>query len=306
MAYLVVRSTSSVVSESNSITTSGSESPLYSFQGGADGCAPIASLLDVNGTLYGTTTAGGTGTNCPTYNYAGCGTVFSITTSGSESVLYSFQGGTDGSYPAALIDVRGTLYGTTSTGSKHDPCPGGCGTLFKVTTSGKERVLYHFKGLPDGASPNGLTNVNGTLYGTTDAGGRSRCYGGCGTVFKATTSGEESVLYRFQGGTDGSYPAINLSLIDVNGTLYGTTQLGGTGSNCPPLPVAGCGTIFKITTSGNERVLHSFHRPTDASYGGGVLIDVSGELYGVSAIGGTGTNCSYGSYGCGTVFKTSL
>jgi len=293
------------------ITTTGSESVLYSFQGpSTDGCVPIVGLIEVNGTLYGTTTGGGTSTKCP--NYDGCGTVFKITTSGSENVLYNFQGGKkDGSYPQGLINVKGTLYGTTATGSNRNPCTGGCGTVFRVTTSGQEQVLYAFKAGTDGASPDGLTDVKGTLYGTTGGGGGSvKCDYGCGTFFKVTTSGNETVLHRFQGGKrDGGYPALAMSLINVNGILYGDTQAGGTGSNCNFPKGYGCGTVFKITTSGATTILHSFQgATTDGSVPEGSLIDVSGMLYGVTAIGGTGTNCPpFGSqgYGCGTVFKTT-
>ncbi len=273
--------------------TAGSESVLYSFQGGTtDGCIPNASLIDLNGTLYGTTTAGGAGTKCS--NYGGCGTVFKITTSGGESVLYNFRGGkNDGFYPTALINVNGTLYGGAN-GGGDQACAGGCGTIFKVTTSGQEHVLYAFKAGTDGIGPNGLTDVNGTLYGTTGGGGgTTKCNGGCGTFFEVTTSGNETVLHRFKGGKrDGGYPSIGLSLIDVNGVLYGDTQAGGTGSNCNFPSGYGCGTVFKITTSGSESVLYSFQgASTDGSVPEGSLIDVSGVLYGVTAIGGTGTNC---------------
>src|SRR5271156_792334 len=97
---------------------------LYSFQGGSDGTAPFASVINVGGTLYGTTYSGGAGCPAP-----GCGTVFSITPGGSESVVYAFKGGTgDGELPkAALIDVGGTLYGTTVSGGAF-----GGGTVFSL------------------------------------------------------------------------------------------------------------------------------------------------------------------------------
>ncbi len=121
---------------------------------------PYARLTLVKGALYGTTLYGGP---------ASCGTVFRVTVNGAERVLYSFKGPTDGCNPyAALIYVRGELYGTTQVDGAHS-----MGTVFKITTSGKLKVLYAFKGgFRDGANPKaGLTDVKGTLFGTTSHGG---------------------------------------------------------------------------------------------------------------------------------------
>jgi len=207
------------------ISTSGSETVLYSFKGGSgDGENPDAGLINVKGTLYGTTQSGGANDD---------GTVFSITPSGAETVLYSFKGGSgDGEYPyAGLLNVKGTLYGATQKGGANDD-----GTVFKITTSGAEALLYSFKGGSDGEYPyGGLLNVKGTLYGTTSQGGGS--YRG-GTVFAITTSGKETVLHSFGPGTgdDGEDPYAGL--LNVKGTLYGTTEDGGLGNK---------GTVFSIT-----------------------------------------------------------
>jgi len=200
---------------------------LYSFKGVPDGATPYAGgLIDVNGTLYGTTRLGGA---------TGIGTVFKVSTSdGTESVLYSFHG-TQGAFPsAALIDVNGALYGTTFGGGAT-----GAGTVFEVSTRGKERVLHSFSGT-DGAGPSAaLIDVNGALYGTAYGGGAS----GGGTVFEVSTSGNESVLYSFKGDpSDGQNPPGG-GLIDVNGTLYGTTEAGGGSASC----FSGCGTVFKVS-----------------------------------------------------------
>ena len=147
---------------------------LHTFGKGTDGAKPAASLIDVNGTLYGTTASGGA--------YKG-GTIFSITPGGKEKVLHSFGYGADGAYPvASLIYVNGALYGTTENGGASNFCGGGCGTVFSITTSGSESVLHSFAGNGDGIYPAAsLTDVNGTLYGTTTSGG---LYGNCcGTVF---------------------------------------------------------------------------------------------------------------------------
>jgi len=211
------------------ISTSGTERVLYDFgRSNTDGSTPVAGLTAVDGSLYGTTAYGGTsydGQNCPDY---GCGTAFTIDPSGKLKTLYNFAGGNDGAFPAAsLIEVNGTLYGTTTSGGVAND-----GTVFALTPSGVEQVVYSFKGGADGAGPQGLVNVSGTLYGTTSGGGANND----GTIFAVVaTSGVESVLYTFKGGVDGAQP--RCGLLDVNGTLYGTTALGGVGQD---------GTVFKL------------------------------------------------------------
>ena len=136
------------------VDASGKERVLYSFEGGEDGAYPRAGLLVVDGTLYGTTSEGGDESSNPYGN----GTVFEVSPSGTERVLYSFKGGRDGAEPfAGLIAMNGKLYGTTAYGgeSQYGGSLGvkGLGTVFEVTTSGKERVLYRFKGGNDSAIP---------------------------------------------------------------------------------------------------------------------------------------------------------
>jgi uncharacterized repeat protein (TIGR03803 family) len=259
---------------------------LHSFGNGADGQLPAAGLTDVNGTLYGTTQFGGTHkSKCDD----GCGTIFSITASGVEKVLHSFSGGSDGGEPvASLVDVNGVLYGTTHSGGAYR-----LGTVFSITLSGREKVLHSFGKGRDGYLPTaGLIDVGGTLYGTTSVGGARNCDRTfrCGTVFSITPSGREKVLHHFAGGTDGAYPLA--PLINVNGTLYGTTDFGGA------YPRAcsgnGCGTIFSITPSGAETVLHSFGANPDGAEPYAGLVQLSGMLYGTTSYGGTS--------GHGTVF----
>jgi uncharacterized repeat protein (TIGR03803 family) len=172
--------------------------------GGSDGATPLAGLIadnraDNRGALYGTTAGGGTGNN---------GTVFKLTppakgqTAWTETVLYHFTGGSDGSLPYAglIADNSGALYGTTQQGGSGCP-PNGCGTVFKLTPSAKgqtawtETVLYRFTGGSDGATPRAglFADKQGVLYGTTTVGGgQSGCpqftalFVGCGTVFKLT------------------------------------------------------------------------------------------------------------------------
>jgi len=290
------------------ISTSGEEHTLYSFKGvkKKDGSDPQAGLINLNGTLYGTTTIGGGG-KCFLYKYTTCGTVFAVSKSGTERVLYRFKGGADGGNPlAGLIAVNGVLYGTTARG-------GNWGTVFEVTTSGKERVLYRFKGGRDGGYPEaGLVGVDGEknlLYGTTFNGG-SRCSAaaaGCGTVFEVSTSGKEQILYRFKGGTDGANPTA--ALIAAHGSLYGTT-LGGGIYQCGYSSEAGCGTVFEVSTSGHERALYNFQGGTDGEGPVGSLVVVNGMFYGTTSAGGNNVCTRYissqqVSVGCGTVFSVS-
>jgi uncharacterized repeat protein (TIGR03803 family) len=277
------------------ITTSGEETVLYNFKGRpTDGANPSGALLNVDGTFYGTTLSGGSH-SC---RGGGCGTVFSITTSGKEAVLHSFKGAnTDGQNPTGgLVNVDGKLYGTTNLGGAHGRKLG-CGTVFSIATSGNEAIVHSFKCAPsDGQNPDaGVIYVDGKLYGTTSGGGQcsSDPSGGCGTVFASTLSGAETVLYSFKGA-DGAAP--QAALLDMKGTLYGTTIYGGSGS--------GGGTLFAISTSGKERVLHNFDSSAaDGSLPTASLINVNGTLYGTTDYGGTSDHCESTLYpGCGTVF----
>ena len=278
-----------------SVTTSGTENVLYSFKGGSDGYDPLAGLIDVNGTLYGTTFQGG-GSGCD--SNLGCGTVFSVTTSGQENVLYRFSGGADGAGPrSVLIDVKGVLYGATELGAH-------CGTVFSITPGGAEKRLYAFKGGSDGCYPqSGLVNVNGMLYGTTSEGGQSGsdCGGPCGTVYRISRSGAEKVIYKFADGTDGAAPHAALTL--VKGVLYGTTTGGGEGGQCF-LINGNCGTVYSVTTAGVETVLYRFAGGTDGWYPVAGLANVGGTLYGTTYYGGYRDVCCH-IYGYGTIFSVS-
>jgi uncharacterized repeat protein (TIGR03803 family) len=264
-------------------TASSSYKIVYNFGSGSDGVGP-GELLDVNGTFYGPTYYGGT------YNE---GTIFSVTTAGAERVLHDFSGYPDGGEPSAsLTDVKGTLYGPTAYGGAKDGVDDG--TIFSISTTGTENELYSFTGT-SGAQPDGaLANVKGRLYGTTLDGGGTNYSPAHGSVFSITTAGAERVLHSFGGGVDGENPVANL--IDVKGGLYGTTSHGGmyfTNYNLG-------GTVFSVTTSGKEHVLHSFGNGSDGRVPAAGLIDVKGTLYGTTAYGGT----YYGSNDLGgTVFS---
>ncbi len=281
------------------MSTAGDEQVLYRFTAEQDGTeGPMTSLLALNDVLYGTARLGGSTSGL------GYGTVFEVSKSGTGSLLYAFQGGPDGASPESnLIALKDTLYGTTFYGGN---CKGLCGrgNIFAVTTSGKERVLYNFKGKQDGENPAaGLTYLNGAFYGTTLRGG---AYGG-GTVFKITPSGDEKVIYSFKGPPDGSFP--HAGLIAVSGELYGTTQIGGNGG--PGCGRDECGTVFAVSTSGDERVLYSFKgHHHDGKFPMGGLIAVNDALYGTTSEGGGGgadtckTDRGVG-FGCGIIFEIS-
>lgn len=249
----------------------GGFSTLYSFgKIPYDSEQPTAPLLAVNGTLYGTAHEGG--------DY-GAGTVFSITTGGSEKKLHDFTV-TGGSVPyAGLVDLNGTFYGTTYSGGAN-----AAGTVFSVTRTGKYHVLHSFNGgKRDGQGPQaGLVALKGTLYGTTSAGGASND----GTVFSITPGGAERVLHSFSG-SDGADPYA--TLIVVNGDLYGTTLRGGNHNG---------GTAFRISPSGSEKVLYKFCGPYDGCGPSGNLVEVNGVLYGTTTLGTVD--------GFGAIFKLKL
>lgn len=151
------------------------------------------------------------------------------------TVLYRFW--RNGYEPhAGLTNVEGTLYGTTYHGGANLQ-----GTVFEITTAGKERVVYNFKGGKDGGAPDAdLIELNGALYGTTpEGGGRSEN----GTVFQISAAGTEHVIHAFERKRDGIDP--QSSLIAVDGALYGTT-VGGGGNVCTSFVPPGCA-IFKVT-----------------------------------------------------------
>jgi uncharacterized repeat protein (TIGR03803 family) len=283
--------------------TSGNEHVIYTFTGGADGNSPADGLTVLHGVLYGTTIAGGNGCATGPVGAAGCGTVFAVTTSGKERVVYSFKWGSDGAAPIVGLTVsHGALYGVTWVGGLKTICRNflskGCGTVFEVSTSGDERVMYRFKGGKDGALPEGrLLARDGELIGTANYGGNQGCGGaGCGIIFKLTNAGVDRVLYRFRGGSDGGNPSAGM--IPIDGALYGTTTQGGNG--CQD---SGCGTIFRATTSGQETTLYRFKGPPDGLDPTSSLVAVSGKFYGTTFSGGRVCIPGSSGYDGGTAFE---
>ncbi|HEY3638360.1 MAG TPA: choice-of-anchor tandem repeat GloVer-containing protein [Rhizomicrobium sp.] len=288
------------------IASDGTETALYNFCSQtkcSDGAAPVGGLiLDEAENLYGATRLGGTSTENCAGEGEGCGTIFKLTPGGTHTVLYSFcalANCADGAQPQAglISDSAGNLYGTTSSGGAND-----AGTVFEIAPDGTEAVLYSFcsqTNCSDGGVPEGglIFDGAGNLYGTTSEGGIAG-----GTVFKLAPDGTETPLYSFSGGSDGGSPSGSIAM-DSAGNIYGATQQGGDASCVTPVG-GGCGTIFKVTSSGSETTLHIFEG-SKAGDGndpvGGIVADSAGNLYGTTLLGGSNT-CSRG-IGCGIVFE---
>jgi uncharacterized repeat protein (TIGR03803 family) len=272
------------------VDTSGTETVLHSFgDGTTDGRTPYAGLVrDKAGNLYATTYEGG-GIGC----VDGCGTVFKVDTTGTETVLHSFAGGTaDGCFPygGLLQDKADNLYGTTQAcGASSN------GMVFKVSKSGKMTVLHNFAGgTTDGANPlyaSLLMDKKGTLYGVAQYGGTSNE----GVVYKLSKRGTLRVLHSFAGGTTDGCNPYGTPAMDTLGSLYGTAVACGSSN---------MGIVWKVSKKGTETVLHNFAGgTTDGAVPiAGVILDAKGNLYGDTQYGG-GNGC-LGS-GCGTVYKLS-
>jgi uncharacterized repeat protein (TIGR03803 family) len=252
------------------------ETVLYSFAGGNDGADPIASLVfDANGNLYGTTSQGGANGN---------GTVFKLAApkakgdNWTETVLYSFGTGTDGSDPVAGVsfDSAGNLYGTTAGGGSY-----GYGIVFQLVAASawSENILHNFQDGNDGGVPYAglVSDKAGNFYGAATEGGSN----GGGTVFELTSSkGSWSFneIYSVPGwGISGTFRNL---VIDGSGTLYATTHCDGSYN---------AGTVYELTPSGgnwNYNQLYTFTGGSDGLYSVSNLVLSNGKLYGTTLYGG--------------------
>ena len=273
------------------LTPSGQYTLLYNFTNGLDGSYPLCGLsLGKNGVLYGTTSLGGA---------AGFGSIYTVTTSGQVSVLYSFSNNGDGANPTAapILGQDGCLYGTTS-GYISAQIPG---TIYKLSPSGRFTNLYTFTNGLDGGTPwSGLTDGgDGNYYGTTPVGGVEDIFGNTGgTVFRITPGGVFSVLHTFSIVTEGMAPTGKLAL-GPDHNLYGNASGGGPayalGAESYGMPTggsvtsmeSGCGSIFKMTLRGKVSVLYFFKGAADGANAAADLFTASnGNIYGISAIPG--------------------
>jgi uncharacterized repeat protein (TIGR03803 family) len=302
-ATIVVTATSQAVPTASGFATVAigpySVQNLYSFTSLTDGAAPSAALIQgSDGYFYGTAQLGGTNSY---------GTVFKVDSAGNVTSLYQFTGNADGEYPTATLVAGsdGALYGTTVyAGDFSCTIPGysstGCGTAFKIDTSGALTTLHQFSGIGgDGIEPNGLIHASdGNFYGTTFYGGTLNS----GTVFRMDSTGNVTTLYSFSGGSDGYGPEGAL-IQGGDGYFYGTTENGGDLS-CEVWPIPGCGTIFRVDSNGNLTTMYSFTGGPDGANPVEALIQGSdGFLYGTALFGGDPT-CTVSTYtGCGSVFK---
>lgn len=256
---------------------------------GSDGSQPFGPLVQsTNGSLYGTTASGGS---------QSLGTIFSVSTSGSLKLVFSFcpscPASGQGTYAGVIQATNGTFYGTT-----YDGGTGNGGTVFSLPPGGTLTTLHNFcseSGCTDGQFPVGaiVEGTDGNFYGTTATGGAN----GAGTVFEITPQGTLTTLYNFcsqssQGGCgDGEEPLAGL-IQGTNGNFFGTTAFGGGN---------GGGTTFEITPTGTLTTLGNFSCVGSACGVGarplyGSLVQASdGDFYGTTSAGG--------SLGYGTVFK---
>jgi len=292
---------------------------LYDFSGTTDGNEPYGKVLvDTNGNLYGVTLFGGYLSGpC----YSGCGVVYELSpgsTGWTESVLYAFQGGTDGALPVSIVfDGKGNLFGLTEDGGGNS-CHSGtqCGTVFELSPNSTggwtETVLYTFTGQTDGGNPIGslLLDQQGNLYGATVYGGNTACTSGCGVIFKLSPSSSSwtySTVYSFDG-THGANPQGSL-VMDSSGNLFGNAYDGArsTSSHCP----YGCGSTFELSPSSTGwkiSLLRSFSDGFDGGNpNGGLMLDAKGNLYGATYQGGSQAYGCLNGYeqGCGVAFKLS-
>jgi len=286
------------------VDTKGNESVLHNFVGGkTDGCNPTGGLIrDASGNLYGTTAACGGGS---------WGTVFKLSKNGQETLLHSFSDSdTDGAIPqfgSLLLDKNGNLYGVTMYGGSNRTCliynnghclqyDDGHGTFYRLSTNGTSfTVLQNFganhnhggDGFPMGTP---IMDADGNIYGTSYGCDPADCLHGLfGTVWEWTNAGAYQVLLPFSNQTtEGSNPIAGV-ILDSKGNLYGNTEVGGT---------YGYGTVFELSKSGSENLLHSFDGADGAYPVGGLIFGPGKVLYGTTYQGGT--------YGQGVVWSLQL
>jgi uncharacterized repeat protein (TIGR03803 family) len=245
---------------------------LHKFTGGSDGANPNGLILTPSGDLIG----GAGYDNCP------CGLIFKLSPSGSETVLHRFvePTGAQAEIPSGFVlnSATNMLYGETTYGGKSANCDPsvGCGMVFSLNLSTlRESPVHYFTNSPDGSEPVGslLLNSAGDLFGVTLGGGTNST----GTVFEISPTNAEKVVYSFGNAPDGNNPGSNVM---SGGKVYGVTISGGDGAcnNGDP----GCGTVFEVTLTGTETILHNFTGGSDGRYPYLLVKGPAGSMYGLS------------------------
>ena len=221
-------------------------------------------------------------------NFVSSGFIFPVLllvgTASAQTVttLYSF--GSFASHPpdAPVQGRDGQLYGTTSNGFIFNGC---CGTIFRVSTSGKAALLHDFNG-SDGYDPSGgLTlGADGNFYGTTFEGGNF----GYGVLFKVTPAGSLTILHNFNSdGTDGNFPEAP-PILASDGNYYGTTDAGGTND---------AGVVYKLTPAGAYSIIYNLDLAIADNPIGPPTQGADGNLYVTAWFRGTSV--------CGSLLKIS-
>jgi uncharacterized repeat protein (TIGR03803 family) len=242
---------------------------------GSNGSAPVGALVAApDGTLYGTTSGGGTGAG--PQPFSGAGTVFKVSNGGLLTAIYKFDGRTSAQpVPGVIAGRDGNFYGVAVRGG-----PAQMGIAFRVTPGGSMTPLVSFTG-PNGAFPTAslVLNRDGNFYGTTLMGGTSNA----GTLFRMSPSGAVTTLASF-GGAQGSKPAQLVAAPD--GSLYGTTLDGGTANQ---------GSIFRATTAGTITTVASFNfASAQGDHYTTLTVEPNGALFGAAVWGGSdGKGCIY-------------
>ena len=269
-----------------------------------------------DGNLWSTTLFGGKNN---------MGTAFKLTPGGKLTVIYNFTRTTGQPSSGLTLGTDGNFYGATFNGGTGTACIGGCGTVFKLTPSGKLTILWNFQGGNDGQSPYSgpIEGTDGNFYGTTYQGGTNTV----GTIYQLTPSGKLTTIYQFDA-IRGAFP-IGPLVQATDGNLYGTTA--GFGFNYGTIfkivpsgdfaltllftfdvfdgayPYAGLvqgsdanlhgtttgaslfGDVFDITTTGSFAELHALNGSTDGAYANAGLVQASdGNYYGAAQRGGNG------------------
>jgi uncharacterized repeat protein (TIGR03803 family) len=261
------------------VTPGGVVTFLHDFSGDLDGGAPESSPVEApNGIFYGTTTS------LPEPSPSDLGVIYSVTSTGTFTVLHTFAG-PDGSNPSAQLAVGsdGNLYGGTQSGGTNND-----GVLFRITPEGTYTVLHNLAGTDGNGILSGLTLASdGNLYGVTYDGGTDNQ----GVIFKLTNSGVYTVIYNILNPYTGGITKLAQA---TDGKLYG-------------LLGEGNGWIYSVTTSGTFTILHEFCQQTNCTDGANpgtpLVQSTDGKFYSVTSHGGDTSQCQLG---CGVFYSLDM